>query len=223
MSILGLKVYSLIRWLLPASVQQLVGGSALLAPLRRCLLGNEATPHFAEGDVEWEGWNFSYNAPYKSFLKAKDNGIENRICRLARATLCPGDTAIDVGANYGFVSTVMAKSVMPNGLLIAFEIDSNIVQIVRHSMKRNGLDGVSKIIDQGAGSIAEGNVVTVDQVVQRETVGRVRFLKVDTDGSDYDVLIGAMGLLKDAHPVVVVEMSKQQQNIFDLLCRCGYE
>jgi hypothetical protein len=117
----------------------------------------------------------------------------------------------------------MAKSVMPNGHLIAFEIDPSIAQIVRTSMGRNGLNSVANIIGQGAGSQSIDKLVTVDQVVQKMAIGKVRFLKVDTDGSDYDVLVGATGMLRDTHPVVVVEMSEQKQDIFDLLCGCGYK
>ncbi len=46
---------------------------------------------------------------------------EPDVCALLRSALRPGDTAIDVGANIGFLSRVMAEAVGPRGRVVAFE------------------------------------------------------------------------------------------------------
>ena len=148
-----------------------------IAAIRDRVLSKNGVPRLAEGTVCWEGWTFTYAAPYKSFIKAKERGIENRICRLARATLRPGDTGIDIGANYGFVSMVMAKSVMPKGLVLSFEVDPSIAHVLGTTLQKNSLDSVARVIGKGAGAGAADKLVTVDDIVQSQRVGRVRFLK----------------------------------------------
>src|SRR5262249_47751462 len=156
-------------------------------------------------------------APYRWLLKARLHGIENRICRLARSVLLPGDAAIDVGANYGFVSTILAKSVAPGGRLFAFEINKSIAETLQRTMARNALNEVALVIGQGAGASVSQSLTTVDTLLQTGGTRNVGFIKVDTDGSDYDVLRGATKTLNASQAVVAVEMSQRQQEIFELL------
>lgn len=214
------SLYTFFRRMVPESVQQALGGSRLLAPARNTLLRPTGEPEIAEGEIEWEDLRFQFCAPYRVFYKAKEKGVENIICRLARSVLQPGDTAIDVGANYGFVTTVMAFSVAPAGRLYSFEIDPGVAAVLATTIELNRLGSVVTLIDQGAGPDVAGNIVTVDSIVDPAT--RVRFLKIDTDGADLGVLQGATRILNTDHPVVVVEMHEDPQAIYTLLQESGY-
>ena len=61
-----------------------------------------------------------------------------------------------------------------------------------------------------------------------DLLGRVRFIKVDAEGYDYDVLKSVESLLRRQRPYVKVEMFKlltraQRERLYDFLCGLGYE
>jgi hypothetical protein len=216
------NIYRILASLLPKALQQSLGSSVVMRPLRDVFLRNQGHPRIVDGQVKWEDLTFTFMAPYKIFWGASRSGIENRICRLARSILRPGDTAIDVGANYGFVSLVMGKSVAPNGNVISFEIDTTIARVLVKTMEINNLSIVSQIISKGAGPKTAGCLVTVDSVIKKISTSNIKFMKVDTDGDDFGVLNGSLRLLKQSHPVIVVELTDKQEDIFDLLRSCEY-
>ncbi len=215
------RVYSTLRRALPPSIQEAVGASALMEPLRNRWLRPAGQTRTEMGQIDWEDLQFTFHAPYREYHKARERGVENALCRLARATLRPGDTAIDVGANYGFVTLVMAKSVAPGGRVFSFEINPTIAGLLSETLTRNQLDQVVHLTKKGAGAAIENGLVTVDSVVDNG-IAPIQFLKVDTDGSDLEVLLGARAVLERDHPIVVVEMHRNAREIYDLLRACGY-
>jgi hypothetical protein len=52
--------------------------------------------------------------------------------------------------------------------------------------------------------------------------GRLKAVKVDVDGPELQVLQGATKLLEIFHPLLVVELNKEQEEIVELLRRVGY-
>ena len=106
MSNLGFALYAWIVRVLPPAVQRTCADSVFSGQLKRLLRGDPSHLSLAEADVRWQDLSFSLTAPYRVLHQARRNGIENRICRLARSILRPEDAAVDVGANYGFVSLV---------------------------------------------------------------------------------------------------------------------
>lgn len=69
------------------------------------------------------------------------------LCR----SLHDGDTAMDVGANVGVFTVVMAKAVGPNGAVIAIEPDPHNIARLRANVQLNGLDNVS-LVECAAGA-----------------------------------------------------------------------
>ncbi len=174
------------------------------------------------GDVDWEDLHFSFSAPLRTLQKAQTAGIENRICRLASSIVRKGGDAIDVGANYGFVSTIVCLSLRPPSRLLSFEIEPGIGRVVEESMRRNRIGDRCIVIKRGAGAQSDGRFVSVDDEVTRQRLDKVSFVKIDVDGPDCDVLLGARRVLERDHPVVVIEMSKRQDDILNVLRDCGY-
>ena len=172
--------------------------------------------------MNWQDIQFHFAAPYKVFEKARQRGIENRICRLARATLQAGGSGIDVGANYGFVTLVMANSLTASNRVLSFEIDPRIAQVLQKSIERNQLAERCTLINKGAGAATSAGMITVDDAVQEHRLANVTFVKIDTDGSDFDVLQGTARTLKTQHPVVVIEMTQHQAEIYRFLEDAGY-
>jgi len=67
---------------------------------------------------------------------------EPHLQRIIRQYVAVGDTVYDIGANIGYVSLALAKSVGPSGQVIAFEPIPKNVQYFRESIEINGLTNV---------------------------------------------------------------------------------
>lgn len=222
MTQLTYSAYRLFRKVIPPSWQRALGSSEVLSPLRGALIRPSNQERLVSGEIAWEDLQFNYIAPYRAFFNAKERGVENIICRLARATLRPGDTAIDVGANYGFVSMVMGYSVAPTGTVFSFELNPAIASAMKSTILSNKLESIVHLIPKGAGSGQTSGFVTVDEIALNHSNSAVRFLKVDTDGMDHDVLLGAKKILERFHPIVAIEIYEKPAEIYDLLRTKGY-
>ena len=160
--------------------------------------------------------------------------------RFVRRTLKPGDTAIDVGAHIGFFTMQMAAMVGPAGRVYAFEpFDAN-ADLLERSIAENrfgdrivfqrGAVGaasghatltfpVETLNSGGAYLLRDGTapltgnlkkqvpLVALDELDVRRPV---RFIKMDVEGAEPQVVKGAMRLLKADHPVILSELHPTQ-------------
>lgn len=216
------SLYRAVIRLLPKRAVRQIGALSVLRPLRDRLFRPSGAPDIVSGTVSFEGMAFYFAAPFQTFYRAERHGVERRICRLVMAVLEEGATAIDVGANYGFITLVMGKQVGATGRVLSFEINPAIHPVLRQSVERNGLSDTTAIMPQGAGAAETGGLVTVDGVLEQERVSRVDAIKIDVDGGDLEVLRGAENTLRSHHPVVIVEMAEKHQAIYDFLVEVGY-
>ena len=147
---------------------------------------------------------------------------------LLRAFLGPGKVAVDVGANIGTHAVAMAQAVGPTGLVLAFEPQRAVHQVLCANAALNGLLQL-KAFHAALGAQAGGVVVPeVDYAepgnfggvplgawTQGETVPvltldgfalpRCDVLKVDVEGMEAAVLAGAQDTLRRCQPVVYFE------------------
>jgi len=135
--------------------------------------------------------------------------------------LRPGDLALDIGANVGVYSLYLAKQVGPTGRVLACEADATSARHLRDNVARNyqaqvdvieaaigeregtvrflgGLDCTSHIssADEGGTPVP---MTTLDALVPE---GRPMFVKVDVEGAEERVLMGATQLLRERPPLV---------------------
>jgi FkbM family methyltransferase len=139
--------------------------------------------------------------------------------------LCdPGETAVDVGANVGYMTSVMAASVGPAGRVVAFEPTPRLFEVldatrrgwgasrdvdVRQAAVSNRTGTAELVIPRDAkndglarlGAAAtegaeryEVECVTLDDVLARSSIG---VMKVDVEGHETEVLEGAGSLLRE--------------------------
>ena len=132
-----------------------------------------------------------------------------------RRDIRPGDVVFDVGANLGAYTLLFAQWAGAEGRVFAFEPAPQPYEGLRQLLDANalasrvtpiqaavsasegtamflasGTDGASRIVDgEGDGTISVPTV-TIDAVCRRERV-RPRFIKVDAEGAELDVLRGA--------------------------------
>lgn len=143
-------------------------------------------------------------------------GGEQRILEVLVRFLRPGDVVYDVGGNVGLFSAVLAKTIGPNGVLIAFEPQSRNFDHLRENLKLNGLTnfhcylkalgdrsgqatlyasqviGNSSLVQHGSpdGGGETVEVITGDEFVSAEGVPLPRVVKIDVEGFEFAVIQG---------------------------------
>ncbi len=148
------------------------------------------------------------------------------------AMLKPGDAAIDVGANLGWTTVLMASITGPSGRIFSFEPSPRTFRKLLRTIDANGLSGCVTPLNMGCGSSpatltlnrisgSSGNdtlthdvsgaqsesvqVVRLDDVTQlRER--RIALIKIDTEGYEPFVLDGARELIARDRPLIYLEM-----------------
>jgi FkbM family methyltransferase len=142
-----------------------------------------------------------------------------------------GMTVVDVGANVGSYTLLIAEKVGREGRVIALEADPDTAAILSKNMEVNGLTWVEVV--QGAayktcGEIRLGRALastgysglyyekavewiqvpalTLDSLAERLALGRIDLVKIDVEGAEIDVLEGMKGLLSKQRPTLLVEL-----------------
>jgi len=151
--------------------------------------------------------------------------------RLSRY-LEPGDAAIDVGANMGFVAAILASIVGHEGRVFCFEPAKRPFKKLQKMVAANELDqvlsfnlgcgseassavlhsvsassGNSSIVNESdKGRLSERiEIVSLDSIaVLRER--RIKLIKIDTEGYEPEVLAGGRELIQDHRPVIYSEL-----------------
>lgn len=140
---------------------------------------------------------------------------------LRKYPLKAGDTVIDCGAYIGEFTLYAARRVGASGKVIAFEPDPNIYRKLEANVRLNGLeniilinkgvwskDGVLKFVGDRIGGysfmLAEKSVdavdipvVSLDNELDRLGVKKVDFIKVDVEGAELELVMGAEKTLKN--------------------------
>ena len=231
MTQLRYQLYELLNNLVPRSTQQRLGQSRYLRPLRDNFFRSAGSPNIANDSVVFEGRTFQFSAPYQVLARAK-SGIEPRLSRLILSHSREGACCIDVGANYGFLSIMMSLAVGPAGKVFSFEPDPFVFRVLEKNISDNSLKSICSVYEAAvvaeheAGehheAIPSATLIKIDEFMSTRSEV-VELLKIDVDGGDYGVLLGAQSVLKRFHPVVIVEMTSNESEIYNLLVDAGYE
>ena len=159
-----------------------------------------------------------YSRAYFLYKRHSEARQEEIIRRFAR----PGTVAVDVGANIGYFTTVMAEAVGQTGAVLAFEPEEVNMRLLRAAIRRAGLSNtvlVPAALGERNGRVAlflnlynpadhriyrfngqahvrEVEMMTLDHYLdmQRET-RPVSFIKIDVQGAELQVLRGIQGTL----------------------------
>ncbi|HXQ13282.1 MAG TPA: FkbM family methyltransferase [Caulobacteraceae bacterium] len=146
-----------------------------------------------------------------------------------RRLVGPGDRVLEVGANFGFYTIIMASQVGPGGHIDAFEANPSVARLLRRTVVSNGCDGFVKLHEKivadrngvmtfatsrrwgGAGGILENGRDFGDETCLSE-VEAVRlddafagqtfdFIRTDAEGSEVLILNGAMDILERSRSI----------------------
>jgi FkbM family methyltransferase len=135
-------------------------------------------------------------------------------------SLIPNDikTIFDVGANIGTFSTT-AKFIFPDSNIYAFEP----IQLTSECLKKNTIEfkdslkiihsalssqnadkimsfsenesGISRVVNSSEG--LKVSAMTLKSFVEKNNIDKIDLLKIDTEGHEFEVLLGSEGFLKN--------------------------
>jgi FkbM family methyltransferase len=174
------------------------------------------------------------------FLGEYEQDITEKVALLVRK----GETCLDVGANFGWYTTLFRRLVGGGGAVHGFEP----VPSIYHELEQNweligspenvrlnnlalgdkekiltinlfqGLPtGHASLSTQGRDDLIsfECKMVTLDSYLEANHVGIVNFVKVDIEGAEMMFLKGAGRLFEqDVPPIILMEMALQQTKNF---------
>lgn len=182
---------------------------------------------------------------YKLYVSTRDDGFasnvmldgywESWLTRYMARQVRPGQTAVDVGANYGYYSLLLADLVGTAGQLFAIEPSPDIVPLLSRSLLLNGFAARSEVLAVAAGNAdgdkatlavparepKNGNIVAAefpqqDGEVRHEVtirsldsllakVKRIDFIKIDAEGAEEAIIDGMEGIIVRDKPNMVLE------------------
>lgn len=148
----------------------------------------------------------------------------------------PGDTVIEVGANIGSLTVPLAQFVGPQGTVVAFEPQRILFQNLCANIALNGHTNV-KAQNLAVGK-ENGSVVlpyidysksgifgshSIEGATDGESVGLIaldkylktpkcRLIKIDVEGMEEDVILGATALINHLHPFLYVENDREEKS-----------
>ena len=152
-----------------------------------------------------------------------------------------GMTFYDLGANIGFFSLMAARLVGPSGRVVSFEADPEIAARLRENLAYNNFSHAAveeKAVwsepttvrfaridsntspDRGLGHVStadspDANTISVEAVPLDQYVlshPAPDFLKCDVEGAEVAVFQGAERLLREKHPILLVEMHSPENH-----------
>lgn len=156
---------------------------------------------------------------------------EVEIGSILKKELKGGDTFIDVGANIGYFSLLASELIKQTGSVIAFEPIPKIVDQFKDSIKFNNIKNIFvrniAIGDQkslqklstGSGGIGGSSLVKQNKSGTQEKVivstldeelfniDHIEMIKIDVEGYEYEVLLGAKNVLIKHMPKIILEFS----------------
>jgi FkbM family methyltransferase len=179
-----------------------------------------------------------------SYELRKQKAIVQRLCR--------GDVFYDIGAHVGFYSLLAAQIVGQAGHVYSFEpLPRNIAYLEKHIAMNhledivsvyecaisdtNGIarfiTGGDSLIDSFMGRVKDApggmeiQTVSLDNLVERETLRPPSVLKIDIEGAEYKALQGANQLITAHMPTIFLAThgSEVHCQCMEYLDRLGYQ
>ena len=187
------------------------------------------------------------------------DGYEPLTTSIIRQLIDPGMTILDIGAHIGHYTVIAADATGRGGKVFAFEPDPISFEFLRNNITENHLDGVATPIqkavtdrpgrvrlysgrrDRVANSILRTNktsgryiqcdATTVDAVAAQLRMDAVDLIKIDVEGSEYDVLAGmdevcsrspTLKLVVEFYPSILSEVGVSPKEFLDRLSLLGF-
>jgi FkbM family methyltransferase len=163
---------------------------------------------------------------------------------IIRKCLQPGDIFIDVGSSIGLMTLTASFAVGKQGKVFSFEPDAKRYENLLNSIAINNIENVVAFNcglgmeekstrlykDRVSPSLIEVKrnapyetvkIVSLDAILNKRKISTVKFIKIDVEGYEDEVLMGAEELLNKTNaPIICIEYAKnmaRNSNSRDLL------
>ncbi|UBF28987.1 FkbM family methyltransferase [Kovacikia minuta CCNUW1] len=166
--------------------------------------------------------------------------------RLLQQIITPGSTLFDLGAHVGFHTLLAAELVGSSGKVIAFEPMPNNLVYLREHLRLNRITNVTVIAaavsdHTGTATFELNNssfkghlstqgtlpvkTVSLDDLIAKGEIPIPDCLKIDVEGAEMSVFRGAIHLLKEAHPTLILAThgDEIQKQCREFLTSLGYQ
>ncbi|MHB8428454.1 MAG: FkbM family methyltransferase [Acidiferrobacterales bacterium] len=154
---------------------------------------------------------------------------EPEVRRTVEEHVKEGMVAVDIGAQCGYYSLMLATQVGPRGKVIAIEPRPASIELVRRNIAQNGFSNVVQVLHTAAsdsrgtltmyetsGMYVAGNdaaasavsvpCTSVDEII--ESGAPVDFVKIDVEGHEPKVLSGMQQTLANTRPILLIELNE---------------
>lgn len=175
-------------------------------------------------------------------LLEQEDWFEDELA-FVRRLLRAGEHAVDVGANFGLYTTALAEAVGNEGKVYAFEPAAQTMAYLRstvynkyskqvelfqsavsdqpgHAVLQIGstpeLNSLSALA-QGSGEDEPVTIVTLDQCIGNNSAGKIAFIKIDAEGHELKVGMGAKNTILASDPLILFEIKHGQKLELGLL------
>ncbi len=196
---------------------------------------------------------FVYDSDYVSQMVLLFGDLDPTVSAFILKNISDGDAIVDVGANLGVISLQAAKKVGPSGKVFAIEpsaICSKALSLSKSKNKFQNLKiiecalsnfvgkaniivpvksyGQSRLSAEAVDMSHECQVSMLDVIEKDLNLKRIRVLKIDVEGHEYEVLLGGECLLRSGRVDIIVFESHQRECSFgsrrevSLLAAHGY-
>ncbi|TWT72947.1 FkbM family methyltransferase [Allorhodopirellula solitaria] len=171
-------------------------------------------------DESLRRWNFDQEAEVRQCIEAnvKEGGV-----------------AVDVGANFGLHTLVMADRVGASGSVLAFEPVTENLRLLRRNISLNGFSDRVSVVDSAVSDLDEATIEmhvdsdalepsasiatsagervavrvgnqSLDSATSALTESQNCFVKIDVEGAELSVLRSGLGFLDRVRPTLLIEV-----------------
>ena len=158
--------------------------------------------------------------------------LDPKLSLIVRRLLKRGDTVFDIGANIGIMTLQFSDYVGETGVVHSFEPNPDVMKLLASAVTRKAASNVllneialgrkSDVLtlsapegNVGAGSLVRGSewsdaksylvsVKTLDEYVAERSIKTIDLIKIDVEGGELDLFIGARHVLEEIEPRAVL-------------------
>lgn len=187
--------------------------------------------------------------------------LDRKITWICKQIVDEGDSVIDIGANIGQVSVLLSYLVGSTGKVYSFEPNLELNNCINKAIERNKISNIILYsfalgntednlklripkFNKGKGSLIRHEeadnkdidvinvpVKTLSKVFENESIKSIKFIKIDVEGFEAEVLNGGREILDNIRPQSILfefndnkfEGTIAEQPIFKILCEYGYK
>ena len=194
-----------------------------------------------EGDFVYSEYRgdlyFLVNAKFNVERAVMTGEYESELLSVIDQVVQRDDICIDVGANTGAISLALCQKVETNGRVLSLEPGPPFFERMKKNIALNpslkkqwsgfnlGLSDKAGTLNWLEDDLFPGNagllekdgtpvpVITLDELITKEKLPRVDFIKIDVEGMELEVLKGATETLKQHRPLIAFETAMEFEAI----------